>query len=230
MPVTDFRIPTLIIGVCLSAIGLFLVSFYGYARWPEKPMVTIKISRQESNYKEGLQINGVKWSKGYQAYLVGIINSSGASEISDVRLTVHLPGAILSKRIEVSDADHPKIYAFIPPVNIANNTGQIQEVQIAPTNNLTISTDKLKSQGQFFVTVVIEPKKNLTDKCFVDFTYSFIGFLEIKKVVRLIHPVVQKGEELTVDISRTLPVNFPRHFAYYGVGMEWGFDFEEKLN
>jgi hypothetical protein len=228
MSALDIRIPTLIIGVLISALGAFLISFHRYAFFPERPSVNIKISRQESNYKEGLQINGVKWSKGYQSYLIGVINSSGTSEISDIRFTVHLPGAILSRRVEVMDAINPKIYSFVPPMQIADQTGQIQDVQTALSNNITISGDKLRPQGQIFVMTVIDPKKDLIDKSFVDLGYSFIGFLERKENVRPIYPIIRHGEELVVDTARTLPVNFPRHYAYYGQDVNWGFDFEEK--
>ena len=229
MPALDLRIPTLIVGAFLSALGMFLAGFHRYAMFPERPNVSIKISRQESNYKEGLQVNGVKWSKGYQTYLVGIINSSSTGEISDVRLTFHLPGAILSRHLEVTGADKPEIYSFVPPMQIADQTGQIQSVQTAQTNNVTVSTDKLKPQGLIFVLVVIDPKKELADKSFVDLAYSFIGFLERKKSTRSIYQMVRRGEDLVVDTFNVLPVNFPRRFAYYGQGISWGVDFEEKV-
>ncbi len=227
MSAVDFRLPVLLTGAGFAAVGTLLVSGHRFAYFPTRPEATLRLTGLEERYKEGLVVHGVQWRKGLRAYSIWLANSDSQSEMSGVRIAVAFDGPVLAKQVEGGSVDGIRLTSFVPPLNHANQQGEIERIERMLPNNVWIESIKLPPQAHIAVSVVVEPKADLSDKAFVDLKYGYTGWNEQRKIYRVIHPLAYQSGALRIEESRTLSRDFSRRFAFYGEGVTIGFDFIE---
>lgn len=139
------------------------------------PELTFSLQHIPSNYKAGIEVEGLLWENDFSQYFLKITNNK--ADILDLRIDIDFLGGIVSKEIRSQEGNAPINIHETGFFNtgIGNKDGQIYKTFESYTNNLKISCSKLFSSGAFEVKIII---KDITSADSGLFEVSYLYFDE----------------------------------------------------
>lgn len=119
------------------------------------PELAFSLNRIPTNYKPGIDVNGLLWEKEFSQYFLKITNEK--AEIEDLRIDMDFIGGIVSYNILAQKGNEPiNIHeSGFFNTGIGKN-GQINKTFDSYTNNIKISCSKLFSTGSFELKFIIK--------------------------------------------------------------------------